>query len=205
MIDIDIHADDYALSEHSDKDILFLCQKGYLNGVSVIPNMPCFNDSVERYKTALCGSGFERKKLFSAEKDDSDSNHFYAEPLSETAVSVAPKFISVHLNFMEGACIAGKENVPHLVDENGYFNVSWLKLLLWSYVPVLRGKIKKELSLEIIFQTQRLIDCGLIDKEHLRFDSHQHPHMIPVVFDSLLDAIEEKNGRLILYAMRKKL
>ena len=156
--------------------------------------MPCFYDSVERYKSALYDD--EQKKFFDADKNDSDRNHFKDKSISETAVPVSSKLISVHLNFMEGECLAGKEKVPHLVDENGYFNVSWLKLLLWSYIPFVCGKIKKELSSEIIFQTQRILDCGLADKEHLRFDSHQHPHMIPVVFDSLLSAIEEKKWKV---------
>lgn len=46
---IDIHADDYALSENSNIDILDLCLKGFLNSVSVIPNLSCFENSVKRF------------------------------------------------------------------------------------------------------------------------------------------------------------
>lgn len=46
---IDIHADDYALSENSNSDILDLCLKGFLNSVSVIPNLSCFENSVNKF------------------------------------------------------------------------------------------------------------------------------------------------------------
>lgn len=33
--------------------------------------------------------------------------------------------LSIHLNFMEGHCLADPGKVPHLVDEHGYFHISW--------------------------------------------------------------------------------
>lgn len=99
--------------------------------------------------------------------------------------------ISIHLNFVEGKCCAPYEKVSHLIDENGLFTVSWGKLLLWSYSPFVRKKIRAELSAEIIAQTEKMIHYGILDSSALRFDSHQHPHMIPIVFDALVDAISE--------------
>lgn len=107
-----------------------------------------------------------------------------------------PLKVSVHLNFMEGKCVADKSLLPDLVDENGYFKISWGKLLLWNYNPFARGKIKKQLKTEIIAQTEKCIESLIINKDAIRFDSHQHPHMIPLVFDALLCAINEKGYKV---------
>lgn len=97
--------------------------------------------------------------------------------------------ITVHLNFMEGHCCSDKEQVSSLVDKNGYFKISWGKLFIYNYIPFLRAKIKKQLCTEIISQTQKCIDAGII-KDKLRFDGHQHTHMIPLVFEALLIAVK---------------
>ena len=156
---VDIHADDYALSEHSDNDILALCKAGKLTSISILPNMDRFADAVQAFKTA--------------------------QP-----AFVQPVRVSVHLNVMEGRCCANKELVPDLVDADGFFTVSWGKLVAWSYNPFMYARIKKQLITEICAQTEAVIACGLIDRAHVRFDSHQHPHMIPIVYAALLAAID---------------
>lgn len=45
----DIHADDYALSESSDKDIINLCKNAKLNSISIIPNLDIFDSSVKKF------------------------------------------------------------------------------------------------------------------------------------------------------------
>lgn len=99
--------------------------------------------------------------------------------------------ISVHLNFMEGHCISPVEEVKDLVDEKGYFKVSWGSLVLVSYYPGRRKTIMKQLQTEIEAQIER-IQASLPEGCELRLDSHQHTHMIPVVFDAMIAAIEEK-------------
>lgn len=102
----------------------------------------------------------------------------------------APSLVSVHLNFVEGHCVAPVECVPDLIDRNGYFTVTWGKLFLWNYNPLLRNKIRKQLAIEITAQTERLVTSGIADKNALRFDSHMHTHMIPLVFDALNDSVK---------------
>lgn len=104
--------------------------------------------------------------------------------------------ITVHLNFMEGHCCANPDSIPDLVDEKGYFKISWGKLFIYNYIPFLRNKIKLQLKTEIIAQTQKCIDAGLYNNKLLRFDGHQHTHMIPLVFEALIMAVEhfENNG-----------
>ncbi len=101
--------------------------------------------------------------------------------------------VSVHLNFMEGKCCAPREKVQNLVDENGFFTCSWGKLVVWSIFLPIRNKIRRELALEIAAQTDKALAAGLFPEDKIRFDSHQHTHMIPIVFDALMDAIKENN------------
>lgn len=157
---IDIHADDYALSYNSDNDILELCSGGYLNSISIIPNLDCFHQSAERLLK-----------------------------LQKTLGSCV--LLSVHLNFMEGRCCADKTSLPDLVDSDGFFTVSWGKFFLWNYIPSIRKKIKQQLKIEILAQITKCIECGLFCKASLRIDSHQHTHMIPVVFEALKEAVVE--------------
>lgn len=99
--------------------------------------------------------------------------------------------LTIHLNFMEGHCLAMPEDVPHLVDEKGFFNISWTTLFLWNYSPKKFMIIKKELKKEIKAQTEKFIDY-FGNREPLRFDGHQHTQMIPLVYWALLEVIVEQ-------------
>ncbi len=100
--------------------------------------------------------------------------------------------LTVHLNFMEGHCAADPDKVPHLVDRNGYFNISWGTLFKWNYTPKLFLPLKKELKEEIAAQTERFLEAFGRDVP-LRFDGHQHTQMIPVVYWALLEVIVERH------------
>lgn len=157
---VDIHADDFALSEKSDRDILQLCAEGKLDSISIIPNLECFETAVAK---------------FLAVQEESDKKIL----------------VSVHLNFMEGKCCAEKSLLPDLIDSEGFFTASWGKLFIWNYIPFIRKKIKIQLKKEILAQIKKCIAANVIDKNAIRIDSHQHPHMIPVVFDALKEAVLE--------------
>lgn len=157
---VDIHADDFALSENSDKDILQLCSEEKLDSISIIPNLECFESAAANF-------------LSIQEKSDKKI------------------LVSVHLNFMEGKCCAEKFLLPDLVDSEGFFTASWGKLFIWNYIPSFREKIKFQLKTEILAQVRKCLDANIIDKNAIRIDSHQHPHMIPLVFDALKEAVLE--------------
>lgn len=117
----------------------------------------------------------------------------YAQKLLKEKKSVKkiPK-LSVHLNFMEGHCVAAKEEVSDLVDGRGYFNISWGNLFLWNYSPKKYIRIKKQLKAEIKAQTEKFF--AIFGRDHLlRFDSHQHTHMIPLCYWALLEVIVEQH------------
>lgn len=99
--------------------------------------------------------------------------------------------LSVHLNFMEGHCLADPEKVPHLVDREGYFKIGWGTLFIWNYSPKKFRMIKKELKEEIRAQTERFLEAFGRDVR-LRFDGHQHTQMIPLVYQALLEVIAEQ-------------
>ena len=42
MPQIDIHADDYALTVHTSHDILSCLRAGKLDSISIVPNTACF-------------------------------------------------------------------------------------------------------------------------------------------------------------------
>lgn len=50
MPQIEIHADDYAISPHSSEDILDCLRAGKLDGISVLTNMSCFEEYAEKLK-----------------------------------------------------------------------------------------------------------------------------------------------------------
>lgn len=161
---IDIHADDYALSECSDNDIISLCKNGFLDSISIIANLKVFDSAASKFMAA--------KKSFAKQI-----------------------LVCVHLNFMEGKCCAEKERVHDLVDDNGYFTVSWGKLLAWNYNPIKRNKIKRQLQAEITSQIEKCTDSEICEKNALRIDSHQHTHMIPLVFEALTASLDELKAK----------
>lgn len=99
--------------------------------------------------------------------------------------------ISVHLNFMEGSCLSAPETLPGLVDSEGHFCLSWGKLFLQSFLPG-RKKIQEQLRSEMELQIEA-VQKVFPEMEKLRFDSHQHTHMIPVVADALFEVIQKNN------------
>ncbi len=159
---LDIHADDYALSPNSDSDIINLCKLGKLNSISIIPNLNFFNLSVQNF--------LKEKKSFPNEIK-----------------------VSVHTNVMEGkCCYSNPSELPHLVNTKGYFITSWGKLFVQNYIPFLRNKIKIELKKEIIAQIETCINANVINSNGIRIDSHQHPHMIPLFYEAIFEALDEK-------------
>ena len=175
MSRIDIHADDYALTVNTSKDLLACMQQGGLDSISIIPNMSCFEKCVEL---------------------------LYAEIPN---LPFLPK-MSVHLNLMEGHSLARAKQVPMLVGKgSSIMGLSWSNLFCISYLPwkhrALKEQIKKEIKMQIetaqtvVSRAMEIagkhgIPCG---QKKIRIDSHQHTHMIPVVWEALIEVIEEEH------------
>ncbi|ODR36013.1 ChbG/HpnK family deacetylase [Eisenbergiella tayi] len=102
--------------------------------------------------------------------------------------------LTIHLNFLEGHCVACPEEVPHLINEEGYFNIGWLNLFKWNYSPGMFMTIKRELKAEIKAQTEKFRE-RFGDDAPFRFDGHQHTQMLPLVYWALLEVIVEQQYR----------
>lgn len=112
----------------------------------------------------------------------------------QNAIAVIPEQCVrkvVHLNFIEGHCVSETSLIPMLVDENGMFRCTFGMALKYG----LSGKAKREeaynqFCIEIKAQILRVMSM-LPDNTLLSIDSHQHLHMIPLVFRALLNVIQE--------------
>lgn len=181
----DIHADDYALTKNTSLDMLECMRAGKLDSISIVTNMSCFEDCME----LLCEEIPQLPFL----------------PL-----------MSVHLDFVEGRSLAGREKAPDLVkDGDDLMGLGWGGLFLASYLPGKRRRIKAQLVCEIKAQlaggTKAIKRCMEIAEsagvacaqKGLRIDSHQHAHMIPVVWEALLAAVREE-GYSVEYIRNSK-
>ncbi|MBD5448577.1 MAG: ChbG/HpnK family deacetylase [Lachnospiraceae bacterium] len=175
MLKTDIHADDYALTVNTSKDMLSCMLQGQLDSISVVPNMSCFQECMELFYQAIPEMPF------------------------------LPK-ISVHLDFVEGHCLAPAGEVPLLVkDGSSLMGLAWGGLFARSYLPWKRRAAKAQLKKEIKTQIERVqgavrqaMDIAKAhgvpgSQERIRIDSHQHAHMIPVVWEALTEVIAEEH------------
>ena len=170
----DIHADDYALTLNTSKDMLECMRAGRLDSISVVPNMSCFEVCM-----ALLYEEIPKLPFL---------------PL-----------MSVHMDFVEGRSLAGRETVPGLTKPGSdLMGLGWGGLFAASYLPGKRKRVKAQLKREIKAQLARAqeaiekcmeiaknagVSCG---QKGLRIDSHQHAHMIPVVWEAISEVVSEE-------------
>lgn len=99
--------------------------------------------------------------------------------------------VAVHLNLIEGKSAAAADRVPLLTDERGMLRCSFGYLLKANFAaPRKRRAFYEQLKTEIAAQLS--IVSGLAGSRRLCIDSHQHFHMIPLVFQALSDVISEE-------------
>lgn len=101
----------------------------------------------------------------------------------------------VHLNFIEGKSCAAADKVSLLVDECGKLNCSFIKMLKYNYSF---GKKKKEIFRQLCVEIEAQIKRVVVELKGkytteiaLSIDSHQHLHMIPIVFKAMSHAIND--------------
>lgn len=169
----DYHGDDYGLSMNNAIRMIQLIDAGRLDSISIIPNMTAFTQTMDYL--SLKWETFKRKPL-----------------------------ISVHLNIADGFSLSGIDDpfFTYKAEADGkechIFHTSWIRLFLASFVPGRRKKIRSILAKEFELQIRRVQDALPDDvnsdngrgTKKLRLDSHTHTHMIPVVFDAMMDAVE---------------
>ena len=114
-------------------------------------------------------------------------------PELDTCLQVLPEKeiqLSVHLNLMQGKCLAPAEEVPLLADEKGQFRVTFSQLL-FSGLTGNRESYKQQIKAEYRAQIRKLLPLFRQTGRELRIDGHAHWHVVPVAFDALMEVIRE--------------
>lgn len=101
--------------------------------------------------------------------------------------------ISLHLNLVEGKCMADTEEVSLIADKEGNFKHQFggLFKLNFTHGKKFETQVYREIKAQIRFWKGKL-------PEGMPFsvDSHQHTHMIPAVFRALLKVLKEEKINL---------
>ena len=101
--------------------------------------------------------------------------------------------IALHLNLVEGKCMADAGKLKLIADKNGNLKHTFEGLLLESMLH------KKEFEAEVYDEIKAQISFWksiLPPDMPFCIDSHQHTHMIPSVFRMLLAALKDENVTL---------
>lgn len=99
--------------------------------------------------------------------------------------------VTIHLNLIEGHCLTQSAPQLGLTDAQGNLTARFLSLLLHSFLPGRKARknwLKQELSAQI-----QVVASHLAPGAALRLDGHAHYHMLPVVFDALMEVIREND------------
>ena len=99
--------------------------------------------------------------------------------------------LSLHLNLVEGYPLSKKQDVGMLVSDDGSFRHSFIGLFFLSIFGN-RRLIEKQLYNEIKAQID-FWKNKIGEKTPMFIDSHQHTHMIPLIFRTLMRVIREEN------------
>ncbi len=100
--------------------------------------------------------------------------------------------LAIHFNIMTEKPLSDPKEIPDLTDSDGYFNVSYGKLLKSYIIPGMKKRYKKQIKQELAKQLDRCLPF-FSDQGSIRIDSHRHFHMVPFVFDVIAELIEERN------------
>ena len=98
--------------------------------------------------------------------------------------------LSLHINLVEGRPLSNPNDVDLLVSESGYFKYSFIGLLFLS-LSSKRRKLEKQIYKEIQSQI-KFWKKAMGEVMSVSIDSHQHTHMIPLIFKTLMRVIKEE-------------
>ena len=98
--------------------------------------------------------------------------------------------LSLHINLVEGKPLSPTQDINLLVNNEGNFKYSFIGLLLLSLSfkrKEFKNQLYKEIKEQIVFWQKNM------GENPLWIDSHQHTHMIPLVFKTLMKVIKDEN------------
>lgn len=173
-----VHADDFGISPEQSAQILACFTHGALNSTSLMMTSPHIQTCIDMIPADCI-------------LDPTLETHAATEMSSPSQKRL---MLGCHLNLVEGPSLCGHELLPHLTDERGYFSQSFAGLLKLSFQR--EEAIHTELTREITAQLRAFVDVFPFSREALRVDSHQHTHMIPLVFRVLNEVIQREQMKL---------
>ena len=97
--------------------------------------------------------------------------------------------VSLHLNLVEGKCMADADEIDLIADKSGDFKHTFggLFKLNLSHGKKLEAQVYKEIKAQILFWK------NILPKDTpFCIDSHQHTHMIPAVFKALVKVLSDE-------------
>ena len=97
--------------------------------------------------------------------------------------------LALHINLVEGYPLSDRKDVSLLITEDGCFKYSFIGLLLLS-VSGKRKELEKQLYNEI--KSQVKFWKNHMGNKDILIDSHQHTHMIPLIFKTLIKVIKDE-------------
>lgn len=97
--------------------------------------------------------------------------------------------VSLHINLVEGKALSKKENLNLLTDSDGNFKYSFTGLLKLSIIK------PKEFERQVYNEIKAQVSLWkkTAGRYNVLIDTHQHTHMIPLVFKALIRVINEEN------------
>lgn len=97
--------------------------------------------------------------------------------------------ISLHLNLVEGRCMASCDELPLLADKTGNLKHTFAGILIRSLLcgKKFEEQVYKEIRAQVLFW-KKLLPANA----PFCIDSHQHTHMIPRVFRALLKVLADQ-------------
>ena len=102
--------------------------------------------------------------------------------------------LAVHLNLVERESILPPSEVSALINERGQFKYSfvtlWLTYLLSA--PKRRRTLREQVKQELIAQIDKVQQSAGPEYE-IQVDGHTHAHMVPFVFDVIVEIAKEKS------------
>ena len=96
----------------------------------------------------------------------------------------------LHINLVEGPSLSAPEEISLLVSEDGNFRYSFIGLFLQSFFGN-RKKLEEQIYKEIQKQI-KFWKASFGEENEVFLDSHQHVHMIPLVFKVLMRAVRDE-------------
>ncbi len=98
--------------------------------------------------------------------------------------------LSLHINLVEGRPLSAPNDVDLLISDNGYFKYSFIGLFFLS-ISNRRKEFEKQVYTEIQSQI-KFWKNAMGESTSVSIDSHQHTHMIPLIFKTLMRVIKEE-------------